>query len=375
MRYSSGMQNWNAPSLLILFKYIFPAMKNLVYCAIVPVFLLFASCGQKKEMPAAGKESKVVTARIEVAVVLEQEIAFPVRATGLVISKNEAKPSFKVGGVIKRTFADAGDNVFKGMLLATLDMSEINAQVAQAENGLEKARRDLQRARNLLADSAATLEQVQNAETAFRLAEETRAIVVFNRQYAEVRAPINGKVVQRLSREGEITGPGMPVFYIVGTGSSDWRIKAGVTDRDWVRVRVGNPVVLQFDAFPGEEFRGEVSEIAQTVNPQSGTFDVEVQLNGKPPRLAAGMVAALEIQPRTEGADLVIPVDALIEADGETGAVFLIDDSLRAVRRPVRIKAITQQGILLKSGLKAGDRVATTGGAFLQQGSKVSIIE
>jgi len=369
------MQNWNAPLLLILFKNIIPAMKNLVFGAIVLAFFMSASCGKKEEMPAAAKGPKAVTARIEVAMVTEQEIAFPVRATGLVISENEAKPSFKVGGVIKRTFADAGDNVLKGTLLATLDMSEINAQVAQAENGLEKARRDLQRARNLLADSAATLEQVQNAETAFRLAEENRAIAVFNRQYAEVRAPIDGKVVQRFSRAGEITGPGMPVFYIVGTGASDGRVKAGVTDRDWVRIRMGNPVVLQFDAFPGEEFRGAVSEIAQTVNPLSGTFDIEVKLNGKPPRLAAGMVAALEVQPRTEGAELVIPVDALIEADGENGAVFLIDDSLRAISRPVRIKAISQDGVLLKGGLKAGDRVATTGGAFLQQGTKVSIIE
>ncbi|MDV7400678.1 hypothetical protein RZS08_55190, partial [Arthrospira platensis SPKY1] len=99
-----------------------------------------------------------------------------------------------------------------------LDLTEIEAQVRQAKEGLDKARRDLQRAQNLYADSIATLEQVQNATTAVEVATQSVEIAEFNRQFSEIRAPFAGKVVAKLLNEGEVTGPGTPVFYLIATG-------------------------------------------------------------------------------------------------------------------------------------------------------------
>ena len=89
-----------------------------------------------------------------------------IEVLGIITSESEAKPAFKTGGVINRTYVKEGDFVKKGQLLATLIMSEIDAQVRQAEEGFQKAERDLARVKNLYADSVATLEQFQNAGTA-----------------------------------------------------------------------------------------------------------------------------------------------------------------------------------------------------------------
>ena len=153
----------------------------------------------KQESPAAAPE-EVIPVRIAQAE--ERVLVFPVVASGILTSGQEAKPGFKTGGVIKRTFVEEGDRVFKGQLLATLHMAEINAQAQQAEEGLAKAKRDLQRAKNLYADSVATLEQVQNASTAVRLAEESIQIARFNQQDSEVRSPVKCNVTRE--RHGEV---------------------------------------------------------------------------------------------------------------------------------------------------------------------------
>ncbi|MBK7633850.1 MAG: biotin/lipoyl-binding protein [Saprospiraceae bacterium] len=149
------------------------------------------------------------------------------------MSEAEARPSFKTGGVIKKTYVKEGDIVSKGQLLATLEMQEINAQVQQAEEGLQKVLRDKNRVGNLYKDSVATLEQYQNVTSAYEVAKRTSEIAQFNRLYSEVRAPISGKIIKQIMYSGEITGPGNPIYAILGVGKSDWVIQAGLTDRDW----------------------------------------------------------------------------------------------------------------------------------------------
>ena len=69
--------------------------------------------------------------------------AEPIVASGLVSSAKEARLSFKVGGIINQMFVEEGQSVRKGQLLATLNLTEIDAQVNQAQLANEKAERDL----------------------------------------------------------------------------------------------------------------------------------------------------------------------------------------------------------------------------------------
>jgi len=86
-----------------------------------------------------------------------------------------------------------GEDVSKGQLLASLDLTEIDAQVSQSKNNLEKTKRDLERGQRLLKDSAATLEQIQNLQTAFNVADENFRIASFNRQFSTIHANASGR--------------------------------------------------------------------------------------------------------------------------------------------------------------------------------------
>lgn len=349
-------------------------MKKIYWLSIpILVWMQFGCSKQAEPNASPGQSEEIIPIHVEK--VTQKSLALPVYASGVVVSDQEAKPAFKTGGIIKRVFVEAGDVVLKGQLLATLNLTEINAQVRQAEEGLEKARRDLQRVRNLFADSIVTLEQMQNATTALRLAEETVEIARFNQSYSEVRAPIEGTVLRVLLQSGEVVAPGMPVFVILGNTNRNWTIKAGLSDRDWARLRIGNPAEITFDAFPGIVYPGHVKHLAEIANPQSGTFDVEIALDRFPPRLAGGLVASVTLFPPSGSPATTISIDALIEAQDGRGVVYVVRDSSYVQRVEVEVGDLYEHNAVITKGLKPGTLVATTGGAYLAHGKKIKIIQ
>lgn len=347
-------------------------MKNIASISLL-AFLFFA-CGNGGSEETAKPVNGEKPIPVRTVAVGREDVQLSIRASGQVSSETEAKPSFKTGGVIARILVEEGALVKKGQLLATLDLTEINAQVQQATEAVAKSKRDLQRVKNLHADSVATLENLQDATTGLAVAEENLRMAKFNQGYSEIRSPINGKVVKKLVNQGEIVGPGMPAFYILGTGTGDWVIKAGLADRDWARLKPGDRATVQFDAYPGKTFEAKVSQLADTGNPASGTFDVELKLTTPPPRLAAGLIASVEIFPKNEGPQTVIPLDALVETNRSEATVFTIKNGV-AQAVPVKIAFLHQDKVVVQSGLENVEKVVTAGAPYLTDRAKVVEVE
>ena len=295
-----------------------------------------------------------------------------IHVTGRIQSDAEAKPSFKTGGVIARAYVEEGDVVRKGQLLAQLNMTEIEAQATQARFAVDKAVRDRQRVENLYRDSIATLEQYQNAGTAVDMAKKSLQIAEFNVAYSQIHSPISGKVIKKLMQEGEITGPGVPVYYIMGVQQSDWKLMAGLTDKEWGRIKVGEKAKITLDAYPGWIVEGKVKRLADVANPLSGTFDAEISIPSKDKKIAAGMLAHIEINPTTKGEYAMIPVEALVSSNGRSGVVFVPVDGI-AQKRVIMIQQFQGERIAVQSGLDGVTEVITAGSGFLEDGDKISI--
>lgn len=293
-----------------------------------------------------------------------------VSVIGIIVSKTDAKPSFKTGGVIDKTLVREGDAVKPGQLLATLIMTEIDAQVRQAEEGLAKAQRDFDRVSSLFADSVATLEQKQNAGSALKVAEETLSIAKFNQSHSEVRSPIAGRVIKQVLHQGEIAGPGMPVYAIMGIADQDWRIQAGLTDRDWARVKIGDKATVTMDAYPGELFTARISDKARLTQDASGTLNIELTFTEQPASLAAGMTSKVLLTPAIQNTQTTIPVDALVDANGSLATVFSISGG-KAVKHQVTIARLLGDRVVVSSGLDGIDAVVTIGSIYLENGDAV----
>ncbi len=328
------------------------------------------SCKHPMEKNTADQSSKVFVSQIRTAAVQEFHESGQIEVLGIVYSEHDSKPSFKTGGVIAKTYVKEGDQVRKGQLLSVLALDEINSQVQQAEEAFHKAERDQQRVSNLYKDSVATLEQLQNVGTAYEYAKKQVDIARFNRTYSEIRSPINGKIIQQILHEGEITGPGIPVFAILANSESDWLIRAGLIDQDWAKVSKNDSVIIRLDAYPDKEYSGYISDIAAMGGNASGTFDVEIKFKTIPKQLAAGLTAKLNIFIKKNAPGKIIPTDALIKSNGTTAYVFINDNGF-AKKIKLNISRLMGEFVEISKGLEGISEVITTGAMYLEEGDPV----
>jgi RND family efflux transporter MFP subunit len=342
---------------------------------IIVTTLLIVSCGKKQETKKAEAE-EILT--VEVQPVSRKSLSEPIIASGVLTSKSEMKLAFKTGGMIRRMYVQEGQSVREGQLLAELDLSEIDAQVRQAKLGLEKSERDLERVKKLYADEAATLTNVQDATTGFDVAKQSVQVAEFNQKLSRIYAPTSGRILRKISEQGELITPFAPAF-VLGTGESAYIVNVGLADRDVVKVKIGDVATVYLDAYPNEAFQARITQIAQTVNPATGTFEAELQIqpNGKKGIRAAfrsGFVAKAEISTGKAPSILAVPIEALVEADKNTAFVYSYNVKSQSVSKiPVSIGSISGSSVAIISGISEGTQIVTKGANFLSDKSKVKV--
>jgi RND family efflux transporter MFP subunit len=335
---------------------------------------LLAGCSAGKLPPEAASTAAPVRA----VPVESAAVAADVRAVGVLAPRDEVRLAFKAGGVIDRITVEAGDPVKRGQVLAVLKRGEIDAAVAQATEGVEKSRRDLERAQRLRADEVATEEQVQDLTTAYNVARSNLDAVRFNSRFARIEAPADGIVLQRLAQADELVA-GAQAVLVLGNTSTGWVVKTALADRDAVRVNLGAAAEVTFDAFPGQSFAGKVTRIAAAADPMTGTFEVEIDVTPNGARFARGLVGKVKLNLADAAAaaakSTLIPVTALIEANGPSAAVYVLDaKQTSALRKQVTVGAIVGDRVIVNTGLEPGERVITDGAAWLTDGRAVRVV-
>lgn len=346
-------------------------MKKILLLTLSVSAMLLFSCKQEKTK----QEPAELIVMVKAEKVTYGPYALPVISGGIITSDKESRLSFKIGGVISRLMVNEGDQVNKGELIAQLNQTEINAQLTQNQNALDKANRDYRRTNSLYKDSSATREEYENSRTALETAQQSYAITKFNKQFAAIYANQSGRVIKKLMNEGEIASPGSPVYIINSTNSNDWVVKLGVSDKDWARIKLGDPAELNTDAYPGTKLVAVVSEVGESADPLTGTFLVKVRIKPGSVRLANGLSAKVTITPSRSQKFNFIPVDALVEANNQTATVYSVGaDGTSVKRHSITIAYILNDRVAVSSGLKGIDRVITEGSAYLNPFSKVKIV-
>ncbi len=339
---------------------------SLLYASILLVAV--AGCGSTEN-----KETTTTQAiRVETQAVSFREYKIPVRASGLLSTATEMKLSFKTGGILRKLNVREGVSVKGGKVLAELDMAEIKAQVNQAHIGLEKARRDLLRAENLYRDSVATLEQYQNAKSAFEVARSTVQIAEFNQEHSRIIAPSEGNIQKILVETNEIIGPGYPAILFASTGN-DWVVRAALTDKDIVKLSLGDSARVYMDAYPGRSFRARIIELGAVADPVTGTYETELMILHSEPGFRTGFISRAELYPTQIHRSLVLPIHALIDATDNRAFVFIYQEG-KARKRRIRTGAVLGEEVVVLEGLHAGEEVITEGAKYLLDGAEVELV-
>lgn len=331
--------------------------------------VLLAACGSP-ELPPVEESTRVGT-----AVVTAGPAEPPVLTSGVITTGDELRLSFKVAGIVRRIAVEEGEVVRAGQQLAALELTEVDAQSEQALQLADKAGRDLVRGEKLRADEVISEEALEALRTQAAVAQAALKAANFNREFSTIEARHEGVVLRKLVEEREFVQPGQPII-ILGPRAGGYIVRAGLADRDIVRLRLGDPARVTVDAFPDQPFTGRIAVLPAAADPASGLFEVEVELQAAPVRLVSGLVARLRIEPTLAGESTLpyAPIAAVVEADGDRGAVFVAQDGV-ARRRPVRIAFIASAAVAIAEGLEAGDVVVTDGALYLEDGEAIQVTQ
>lgn len=331
--------------------------------------VILAGCA-RPEAPAA---AVVRPTLVRAVPVVSSTAAVPIRAPGVLARKAEAELSFKLGGVVETVRVRAGDSVAAGQELARLRLDEADAQVVQAESLLEKARRDLGRVERLADERVATLENVQDARTAATLAAAQAKVAQFNRRHAVITAPSAGRILRRLAEPTEWVAPGRSIV-VFASDAEGWLVRAGLAERDVARVEVGDRAEIMLDPADGATLAGRVVQVAQAADPATRTSVVEILLDSPPPRARSGSVVATTVHPRAVAARPVVPASALVEGEGRSASLFLVDAAAGIARRvKVEVEAIEGPNAFLRTPLAANQPVVSAGAEYLRDGAAIEL--
>ena len=354
------------------------------------MLLATAACNDKKAAPVAPPPPSVVVQDVALtdAVYYNQ---YP--ATINALNQVELRP--QVSGFITGVHFADGSRVSKGQLLYSVDeqlyaanyqQAVANLQVQQAN--LNKAQKDAARYHELDKNDAVAKQLVDNADAAVEVSKKQAAAAQANIQavqtnvkYTKVYAPFDGVIGISSVKAGAAVTAGQTVLNIVST-DGDLAVDINIEQQDIFRfstLLAGKPsandstFTLAFgaDVYP---YPGKMILIDRAVNPQTGTIKARLSFPNKNNLLKAGMNGTVRIKNNAAAQSIVIPNKAVVEQLGEF-FVYVPGDSNKVSQRKVVLGNVLGKDVIIKDGLKAGEKIVTEGVQNLREGVKVNIVK
>jgi membrane fusion protein, multidrug efflux system len=186
----------------------------------------------------------------------------------------------------------------------------------------------------------------------------------------EVKSDVKGVVSRVLQNPGALVGPGTPLMTLV-----DIDVVKAVAAVDELKirfVRLGQPVKVRLQAYPGEVFNARVTNISPVANPASRTIEVEVSIPNAAHRVKPGMYAEAEFE-QGQRSGRILPIIAVVDRAGRKYVFAVVGD--RAVMKEVATGAVAGDMIEISSGLDGTETVVTTGADRLEDNDRVTVIK
>ncbi|WP_370306040.1 efflux RND transporter periplasmic adaptor subunit [Sinimarinibacterium flocculans] len=343
----------------------------------VGMALLSAACARERsphEPPPPRSFS------VQTATVATRQLPLLHTGTGSVVSDQRVDIGSRVTAYIRAIEVREGQRVTEGQLLASLDARNIEAVVRtavaardQALAAREDAQRDVDDAQTLHGRGAVSASylrkarlQLQMANEALAAAEAELARVQSERQYVSIRSPIEGVVVARHRRAGDLAVPGAPLLTV--ESDSVLLFETQVAERAVAAIQIGDAVQVSIDAL-GASLQGEVQRRVASGDPVTRRFQVKVRL----PRaegLLPGMFGRALFTVGTRPA-ILVPAEAVVERGGLRG-VYVVGDDARVRFRWLRTEDASGQGVTVSAGLDGGERIVVAPPRDMREGDLVA---
>lgn len=366
-------------------------MKHTIY--LLSVILLLAACGSDNQTASGDTEQQLISLKKQRAELDQQIVQLeaearksnPGKTTAVSIMTLQAEPfqanievqaqitgdedvlaTPQMQGVVTRILVRPGQKVAKGQMLATLDAAAISQQIKAMDAQLMLVKQLYEKQQNLWDQQIGTEVQLLQAKAQYESTTSQKAALVAQKEMLTIKSPISGVVDDVSIKEGDAAVPGMTGIRVVG--KEKLRVTARLGENYIGKVQVGDPVLLIL-AGGTDSLRTKLSYVAQSVNPVSRAFTVEVKLAADS-RLHPNMSCKLKIANYENPEAIAVPVSVIQRtADGD---ILYIAEGNKAKAISIQQGQISGGMVEILSGLKPGDKLITAGFEDLSNGTNIN---
>jgi RND family efflux transporter MFP subunit len=377
-----------------------------------------SACGSDTSTVNAAAEPAPVA--VSTAAVESRPIDRYLRVTGSLLADEQAEVSAEAAGRVVETPVERGTRVAQGALLVRVSAAETSAQLQEAEANaaqmearlgltgtqafdptrvpdvmnakaaLDLAEAEFARIGSLLEQKVVSqseydqrrtqveaarqqYQMAQNvAQQSYRSLEAARARVALARKGVAdtaIRAPFSGIVAERLVSTGDYVTRGARVATVVRV--DPLRIEMTVPEQSVSLVKIGQPVRITVDAYPGESFTAKVRYVSPSLRADQRALTVEAIAANPDGRLKPGLFATASIQQPQSAPALLVPATA-IESISGTSRVYVVKGD-KAEERIVTTGETVGTQVEITSGLSKGEVVAAEPKGRLVDGARVTV--
>jgi membrane fusion protein (multidrug efflux system) len=299
-------------------------------------------------------------------------------AIGTLVAVHGVTLGAELPGTVREISFESGTSVRKGAVLVRLDTSAEEAQLAAAAAEAALARLSRDRARRLRESEANAQADLDAAEARAKAADAAVANLEATIGKKTIRAPFDGRIAIRQVELGQVVSPGTPIASLQSVTpihADFWLPQQALAE-----LRAGQRARMHTDAFPDDEWAGEVTTVNPEVDPATRNVRVRATFQNADGRLRPGMFASVEVVSAERRPVLTVPATAVIFAP-YGNSVFAIEEKSDAAGRKVTVvrQKFVRTGerrgdlVAIAGGLEAGERIVTSGAFKLRNGVEVAV--
>lgn len=339
---------------------------------------------------------------VETTTVSRGDIANIVTATGTVEPITQVEVGTQVSGIISHIYVDYNSEVTNGQLIAELDRTTLEAELASSTATMNSARVEYEYQEKNFARQEELYKKKVISETDFETAtynyekakaeyEKSRSDLVrasTNLGYSRIYSPIDGVVISRAVDEGQTVAASFstPTLFTIANDLTQMQVVADVDEADIGNVAEGQRVTFTVDAYPNDIFEGVVTQVRLEATETSNVITYETIINAPNAdlKLKPGLTANVTIYTQEERNTLYLPLKCMrFMPEPPQGAHGLVDmapeapaDTVRSGNENIRMVWVMKEdgsleprnietgmdngvNIVIKSGLTEGEKVAT----------------
>ncbi len=381
--------------------------------ALLLLSVVFVGCKGGDSQPKAAEIPSATVVRVA-----RENLSSKLVIAGQFQAFQEVDLHAKVSGYIRRINVDIGDRVRAGQVIATLEVPELNAQVAGAQAEVRHSQSEITRAKSELAGAESNYAALHAAYTRLEQASKERPGLIAEQElddarakdqdaeahiniaksdleateqrlgvsradnqrvqamsdYSVVSAPFNGVVTMRYADTGALIQAGttsntqsMPVVKLAQ--SDILRLRMPVPESDVAFIEIGSEVRVNVQA-TGRIFTGEIVRFSRALDTATRTMVAEVDVPNSDLKLSPGMYAETEISLQRRNNVIAIPSEALVQSDSAP-YVLTVDSTGRVQKKLVTLGIEGPERVEIAEGLNVGETVILSGQSNFHPGEVV----